>query len=90
MNSINKILQKENVEIELDQVIFVKKKELEQLRNVIAPSNHSEAKKLNKENQKLNKENEKLNQENDKLFQENEQLSQKIDLMSQNIGENNT
>ena len=90
LNSINKILQKENVEIEHDQVIFVKKKELEQLRNGIAPSNHSEAKKLNKENQKLNKENEKLNQENDKLFQENEQLSQKIDLMSQNIGDNNT
>ena len=90
LNSINKILQKENVEIEHEQVIFVKKKELEQLRNGISPSTHSETKKLNKENQKLNKENEKLNQENDKLSQENEQLSQKIDLMSQNIGDNNT
>ena len=84
LNSINNILQKENVEIEHEPVIFVKKKDLDKIKNNIPIDvNNAETTKLNAENQKLNKENEKLNEENDKLYKENEKLKKQVVLINQ-------
>ena len=95
IESINNILHNENVEIEHEPVVFIKRKELEQLKN--NPSfnnnkiiNNDENKQLKKEIEKINKENEKMNKEYDKLSKENEKLKKKMDLINKNLEEKNS
>ena len=67
INYINSVLEKENVEIENEPVIFISKRELEQLKN----------------GQKSENENiENNNEEIAKLNNENEKLKKKIDLIN--------
>ena len=62
LNYINSILEKENVEIEREPVIFITKKELEKLKNNQQENNFTNS---NEEIESLKKENEKLKAEID-------------------------
>ena len=93
INYINSILEKENVEIENEQVIFIPKKELEKLKNNnkqenITTNSNDEVEKLKKENEKLKKKidlinknyeemNSNLINDYNKLMEENEKLDDK-------------
>jgi len=102
IESINNILSNENVEIEHEPVVFIKKKELEELKNNTSLNNNKninndennelkkEIEKINKENEKINKEYDKLSEENEKISNENEKLKKKMDLINKNLEEKNS
>ena len=77
INYINSVLEKENVEIQNEPVIFISKKELEQLKN---------GQKFENENENTENNNEEIA----KLKNENEKLKKKIDLINKTYEEKNS
>ena len=84
LDKINAILEKENVEIEHEPIMFIFKKELNKIKNgetilknnsTNNPDNHGEIEKLIKEKEKI--------------INENEKLKKKIELMRNNNSKNN-
>ena len=89
LDKINSILEKENVEIEHEPIMFIFKKDLNKIKNgeIILKNN-------SKNNPDNNEEIKKLIKEKEKIINENEKLKKRIELMNNinsknNLDENN-
>ena len=88
LDKINSILEKENVEIEHEPIMFIFKKDLNKIKNGEILKNN------NKNNPDNNEEIQKLIKEKEKIINENEKLKKRIELMNNinsknNLDENN-
>ena len=84
LDKINAILEKENVEVEHEPIMFIFKKDLNKIKNgeIILKNN-------NQNNSDNHEEIEKLIKEKEKIINENEKLKKKIELMNNFNNKNN-
>ena len=84
LDKINAILEKENVEIEHEPIMFIFKKDLSKIKSgeIILKNNSTN-------NSDNHEEIEKLIKEKEKIINENEKLKKKIELMRNNNSKNN-
>jgi hypothetical protein len=84
LDKINTILEKENVEIEHEPIMFIFKKDLNKIKNgeIILKNN-------SKNNPDNNEEIQKLIKEKEKIINENEKLKKRIELMNNINSKNN-
>jgi hypothetical protein len=84
LDKINSILEKENVEIEHEPIMFIFKKDLNKIKNgeIILKNN-------SKNNPDNNEEIQKLIKEKEKIINENEKLKKRIELMNNINSKNN-
>ena len=84
LDKINSILEKENVEVEHEPIMFIFRKDLNRIKNGETIEKYN-----NTNNSDINEEIEKLIIEKEKIINENEKLKKKIEMMSKNNSKSN-
>ena len=87
IKKINSILEKQNVKVEKENVVFIKKKDLEKLKKgIYVDDSKEEVEKLNKENDELREKidslNKSLQKKNTDSEKDNEKLKEEIDKLN--------